>query len=1173
MKTHLRLPIFTFLLALFSLAFTADGWGQVSITVGSTIYSDEFTGFDGTTDPVNWFTSDVANTSIWQGTNAGTSTTGGKYSYGDIGSGATFEGSLGFLPSSTRAINADISFVNNTGQEIIGFEIAYVAEHWRSANGGNNNGWSVSYSINGGAFVNLTSLTYVAPNTNPTGVNPGGGPWSANSLSQNVLAVSIPVGQVITFRFFGNNGTAGGTRQGVAIDDFFVNFTIGGGGGSPVLAVNPSTISGLDYIVGSGPSASQSFDVSGLNLDPAAGNISVTAPTNFEVSTDDITFSSAVNLPYSGGELTATPVYVRLQSGLAINTYSDDVTISGGNATSVTVAVSGEVSPVPVPELTANPTSLSGLNYMEGNGPSSVQTFVLSGDNLDGTNVNISVPAQFEISTDNGTYSGAVMLAAYDGSNTTIYVRLAAGQLENTYNANADITGGGATAIAVSLEGSVIEPFELPYFNGLRNQADWDEATAYDFEFNNTSFSTGAGGYVKIPLNASIVSAPIDLSAYDLLVVSFDIASFGAGSGRELTVSVSDNNGATYTDLDSFPADQGASPYITFTQYIDVSGLSGTDGRIKFEMTDGGGSIRFRDLDMDFYEGYFYMDAAWFPGNPNGLNIPAEDLLVVNGETSLTSNTTFNSLTVADGAVLNVEAAITANGDITNNGSLVFVSNATTTGQLDTFAGAVSGDVTVQRYIPARRAFRLLSSAVTTSGSIRDNWQEGVNNPDTSTNHDPHPGFGTHITGSMSGENGFDATASGNPSLFTLNNATQSWVAVTNTDVNTITAGTPYRLLVRGDRSIDLNSNTAEPSNTVLRTTGILHTGTFTTTDFNENEGGSNFFGNPYPAAVNMNAVMTVSENINDEHYFVWDPNMGIRGAYVTVELPDGTSPGGSEANQYLQPGQAAFVITLENGPASLTFQESHKLVSQPLTQVFDVVSKIDLRLYTATAFAQGEMAADAVRIKFSETGSNAVTPSDATKFFNLDENLATNNGGSILSIESRALPQEGESIQLFNSQYRTTAYVFEARLSEVNDITTLLIDHYTNTTTTLENNTNTLYAFEVDATIPESIATDRFEIVFEELLSTGNVSFGNGFVLFPNPAQGEINIATKGISGEDVQLSITGVLGQNVYNKTHKVNSNGLLSIDTTTFANGVYILKLTGADGGQFTTKFIKK
>ena len=92
------------------------------------------------------------------------------------------------------------------------------------------------------------------------------------------------------------------------------------------------------------------------------------------------------------------------------------------------------------------------------------------------------------------------------------------------------------------------------------------------------------------------------------------------------------------------------------------------------------------------------------------------------------------------------------------------MSNALTTGQLDEFSlgASITGKVEVQRFIPAGdndlRAFRFLSTAVDSDGTIRANWQEGGLNPGDAGYE---ANFGTHITGSITGANGFDATGSG----------------------------------------------------------------------------------------------------------------------------------------------------------------------------------------------------------------------------------------------------------------------------------------------------------------------------------------------------------------------------------------------------------------------------
>jgi len=177
-------------------------------------------------------------------------------------------------------------------------------------------------------------------------------------------------------------------------------------------------------------------------------------------------------------------------------------------------------------------------------------------------------------------------------------------------------------------------------------------------------------------------------------------------------------------------------------------------------------------------------------------------------------------------------------------------------------------------------------------------------------------------------------------------------------------------------------------------------------------------------------------------------------------------------------------------------------------------------------------------------------------------------------SIESRALPLEGESIPLFTNTYRTTDYVFEAALSEINDVNALLRDHYTGTDTLLAKNENTLYAFEVDATISASIANDRFEIVFEEeTLSSDTPLFGEEFILYPNPTSSTFYIATRGIQGDEVRLTVRSITGQKVFTNTLTVPSNGQLQVELPALSSGMYLVELTHPIGGIFTSKLIKK
>ncbi len=103
----------------------------------------------------------------------------------------------------------------------------------------------------------------------------------------------------------------------------------------------------------------QSVSLSGSNLTGAPGNIAITAPsTDFQVSTDNTSFSSSITIPYSSATLSATTFYVRF-SPQSAGTKSGNVNISGGGATSsVTVSGTG-VAPAPTNDLCTNAVALT----------------------------------------------------------------------------------------------------------------------------------------------------------------------------------------------------------------------------------------------------------------------------------------------------------------------------------------------------------------------------------------------------------------------------------------------------------------------------------------------------------------------------------------------------------------------------------------------------------------------------------------------------------------------------------------------------------------------------------------------------------------------------------------------------------------------------------------------
>ena len=511
----------------------------------------------------------------------------------------------------------------------------------------------------------------------------------------------------------------------------------------------------------------------------------------------------------------------------------------------------------------------------------------------------------------------------------------------------------------------------------------------------------------------------------------------------------------------------------------------------------------------------------------------------------------------------------------TNAGSLTLKSNTTNTAMVDeVLTGTVLGEVTVERYIPAKRAFRFMSSAVNTTTPINDHWQEGVNNTSLTMNVNPTPGYGTHITGSSTGSNGFDATGTGNPSIFRYDNLNQLWEDLSDTDATLLNAGDAYRLFVRGSRAIDLSSNASVADPTVLRATGSLVTGPFINSDLGSSAGAFNLIGNPYQASVDMNATLGASSNVGSNFYYVWDPQLGQRGSYVTVILPSGANTSGSEANQYLQPGQSAFVTTLNNGAASLQFNESQKATGEN-TMTFTTPSNsssIIGRLFRTNNGVVESSLQDSFGMFFNSTANNLVDNHDATNIFNQDESIAIKYGTDLLSIDNRQLPGSHEVVQLSHYTYRTMNYQYQINVQAVLERKVYLDDNYLQTVTLLGDGLNT-YDFSVDINNPSS-DVDRFNLRFEnQTLSINTLEMLTVIRLSPNPVRGDtaqINMV-EGAVDVSYKATIYNLTGQQLLT-THLDFFNGRSHINgLSKLSTGTYLLEMKNGDD-IYNFKFVK-
>ena len=477
-------------------------------------------------------------------------------------------------------------------------------------------------------------------------------------------------------------------------------------------------------------------------------------------------------------------------------------------------------------------------------------------------------------------------------------------------------------------------------------------------------------------------------------------------------------------------------------------------------------------------------------------------------------------------------------------------------------SASISGDVGVERYVPARRAFRLISLPVNSLYTLRYTLQE---------NQMSLSNFGTHITGTTSTNSGFDPTLTSNPSMFTYSNSTQAWSAISNTNQTALSAGTPYRLMIRGDRTISLATNTPTPTNTTLRAVGEIVTGSVAVTNLNQTTDGFSLVGNPYMAPVNMQTILSNSTNLNQTYYYIWDPTMSTRGAYVTVDVSNNTSTTGSNANRFLQPWQACFVKTASNGSASLTFTEASKGTSLTSTwRMTPPLSTLNIQLWQSDTFnILNTKPLDGVIVRFDPSFNTAYDAFDATKPTNLDENFALINNGNKVSIDSRNVPELTDTIPFEFTQIRDKKYTLELEFTDALGQNVYLLDKKLGLDYPLESTGKTTYNFIVENSA-DPIEKNRFALIFQSAKSSTTKLTQKVFTIkATDNSQSNALLDFGGSFNGSAKVMVINSIGQVMFEKTTHTNT---MQLDLDGQAPGVYYIKVVSGNHCQTTPWIVK-
>ncbi|MEO6722659.1 MAG: T9SS type A sorting domain-containing protein [Ferruginibacter sp.] len=447
-----------------------------------------------------------------------------------------------------------------------------------------------------------------------------------------------------------------------------------------------------------------------------------------------------------------------------------------------------------------------------------------------------------------------------------------------------------------------------------------------------------------------------------------------------------------------------------------------------------------------------------------------------------------NSAGVLLGGALNITGTYTPTaGALTTFGYLTLKSDSNGTARVAQGSGTyVIGNVNVERYMPSRRAWRLMTSPLTNSNTIYQSWQNGGVYT---------PGKGTLVT-APGGGSGIDEA--GNSSLKTWHIPSQALRAVGNTNIP-ISPGSNggadnigYFIFVRGDREYpNIDHNGIRTNITTLLATGYLQTGTQTYSGLSATAGGFSLIGNPYASPIDWKLVLanTGTSNIKRKFY-VWDPGMNSVGGYVAMDdvVTPGVfvpTPATSSQNNFIQSSQALFVITNTAGATTVEIKETNK-ASTNNTVIFGrpvgTVQSLITDLYLFNPADQSTIIADGTRADFDASFSSGIDDDDNIKFSNVNETFGFMRNNVFLATERRQLIIKRDTLFFRLNKAVQRSYQFQFKPGNFSDpsLVAMLEDSYTGIPTLLSLTGITKVNFVINSNT-RSQAIDRFRVVFTQ--------------------------------------------------------------------------------------------
>ncbi len=567
--------------------------------------------------------------------------------------------------------------------------------------------------------------------------------------------------------------------------------------------------------------------------------------------------------------------------------------------------------------------------------------------------------------------------------------------------------------------------------------------------------------------------------------------------------------------------------------------------------------------------------------------------LVINSRVELLGSDTVRGLvTIIPGKTLVTNDNLVLKSDASGSASIGPLTATPTVSIED----QLIGKVTIQRYIKARKAWRLLSIPIEAvdAPTINDAWQEGASwsaiNPDPNFNAlNPKPGYGVHITGGTT-YYGYDQSPTNVASMKYYNNATNTFNPIASTlgTYAPITDHKAYMIYIRGNRGINLMEGlNAAITSTTLQIKGYPKLGSRT-----ETVAASNFtlLANPYPSAVDFSQLRRT--NVKNSFY-IWDPELtgtfGL-GGYVAVSY--NPSSGGYDAtgassaiDQYIPSGAAVFVES-EDGTSegSVQFDEESKsldvhdqILRTPNRQA--QILRVNIHGYQANGATS---LIDGALTSFGENTTNDLDRHDIKKMYSGYESVSFFRGGKALAIERRKTIRSTDTCFVQVSRLRRMNYKLEVVIENMQNtgLVATLKDRFDAANNDRVLNMNGINEINFTVTTdPRSYASDRFSIVYARPRVVSNPRFESMYarttsntevelkqpeaMVYPNPVTGnEIQVRMSNVKSGSYEAKVYSITGQLITTKRLMYNeTDGSFKIKTTrSMVAGKYDLKIEG-------------